>query len=213
MKKYKPSELLFAIGYEMEDLPSIVLFTTKEVWEKDENNEKIKETIMKVINKERTSVHKWMDENLDEDIPESEEIQNTFTLLVNRVYTPIEKDEKNEKKSHHGKDLDEAVYSAKAARAGQDIGKPGKAFSKIAADAAERYGSKERGEKVAGAVLAKLRGKNESVEEGMMDTVKTMGKKVAGGINKLVGHGSDEEMRRDIHLTHHLYRSLFREIL
>lgn len=34
MKKYKPSELLFAIGYEMEDLPSIVLFTTKEVWEK-----------------------------------------------------------------------------------------------------------------------------------------------------------------------------------
>lgn len=53
----------------------------------------------------------------------------------------------------------EADYSAKKARAGKDIGKPGKAFSKIAADAAERYGSKERGEKVAGAVLAKLRGK------------------------------------------------------
>ena len=59
-------------------------------------------------------------------------------------------------------------YSAKKARAGKDIGKPGKAFGKIAKDAAERYGSKERGEKVAGAVLAKLRSKtNEAdMEEG-----------------------------------------------
>ena len=56
--------------------------------------------------------------------------------------------------------LDEASYSAKAARAGKDIGKPGKAFAKIAASAAKRYGSKERGEKVAGAVLAKLRAKH-----------------------------------------------------
>jgi hypothetical protein len=53
--------------------------------------------------------------------------------------------------------VDEASYSAKAARAGKDIGKPGKQFAKIAKSAAERYGSKERGEKVAGAVLAKLR--------------------------------------------------------
>ena len=59
----------------------------------------------------------------------------------------------------------ETDYSAKKARAGKDIGKPGKAFSKIAGDAAKRYGSKERGEKVAGAVLAKLRGKNESAKQ------------------------------------------------
>jgi hypothetical protein len=57
-------------------------------------------------------------------------------------------------------------YSAKKARAGKDIGKPGKMFSKIAKSAGERYGSKERGEKVAGAVLAKLRGKNESTDQG-----------------------------------------------
>lgn len=53
----------------------------------------------------------------------------------------------------------EASYSAKAARAGKDIGKPGKQFSKIAASAAKRYGSEERGKKVAGAILAKLRAK------------------------------------------------------
>ena len=50
-------------------------------------------------------------------------------------------------------------YSAKKARAGKDIGKPGKQFSKIAASAAKRYGSEEKGKKVAGAVLAKLRKK------------------------------------------------------
>lgn len=50
-------------------------------------------------------------------------------------------------------------YSAKKARAGKDIGKPGKQFSKIAKSAGEKYGSKERGEKVAGSVLAKLRSK------------------------------------------------------
>ena len=78
------------------------------------------------------------------------------------------------KKALKDKELDEASYSAKAARAGKDIGKPGKAFGKIAKDAAERYGSKEKGEKVAGAVLAKLRSKaEESVEtEGNAFTAK-----------------------------------------
>lgn len=74
------------------------------------------------------------------------------------------------KKAVKDKELDEASYSAEKARAGKDIGKPGKAFGKIAADAAKRYGSKEKGEKVAGAVLAKLRAKEDvneaDVEEG-----------------------------------------------
>jgi hypothetical protein len=48
-------------------------------------------------------------------------------------------------------------YSAKRAAAGQDIGKPGKNFSKIEASAAKRYGSVEAGKRVAGAVLNKLR--------------------------------------------------------
>lgn len=48
-------------------------------------------------------------------------------------------------------------YSAKRARMGMDIGKPGKNFSKIEAKATKRYGSKAAGKRVAGAVLAKLR--------------------------------------------------------
>ena len=52
-----------------------------------------------------------------------------------------------------------AGYSAKAGRAGKDLGKPGKNFSKIAASAGKKYGSKAAGERVAGAILAKLRAK------------------------------------------------------
>jgi hypothetical protein len=67
------------------------------------------------------------------------------------------KSKKSEEDEEDDEDLKEASYSAKAARAGKDIGKPGKAFEKIAKSAAKRYGSEERGKKVAGAVLAKLR--------------------------------------------------------
>lgn len=51
-------------------------------------------------------------------------------------------------------------YSAKSAAAGKDIGKPGRNFSKIAASAGKEYGSKEAGERVAGAILNKLRRKS-----------------------------------------------------
>jgi hypothetical protein len=63
---------------------------------------------------------------------------------------------------------EKADYSAKKAAAGQDIGKPGKMFSKIAKSAGKEYGSKAAGERVAGAVLNKLRAK-ESVDEADVD--------------------------------------------
>jgi len=49
--------------------------------------------------------------------------------------------------------VSEAGYSAKAARAGHDIGKPGKNFAKIA----KSSGGGEKGQRIAGAVLNKLR--------------------------------------------------------
>ena len=52
-------------------------------------------------------------------------------------------------------------YSAKNAAAGKDIGKPGKNFAKIA----KKSGGGEKGNKIAGAVLAKLRAAHESVKE------------------------------------------------
>ena len=102
------------------------------------------------------------------------DILNKMTLLEGKGSKPdfldLDKDgNKKEpmKSAAKEKQVDEAStgdYSAKKARAGKDIGKPGKAFAQIASKAGKSYGSKERGEKVAGAVLAKLRGKNEGVE-------------------------------------------------
>jgi hypothetical protein len=89
--------------------------------------------------------------------------------------------------SKAAKEMDEASYSAKAARAGKDIGKPGKQFAKIAKSAGERYGSKERGEKVAGAVLAKLRAK-ESIDEADMEE----GNEFSGELAKARASGAKE---------------------
>jgi len=69
------------------------------------------------------------------------------------------------------KDMKEETLSAKAGRAGKDLGKPGKNFDKIASSAAKKYGSKAAGERVAGAILKKMRA-NEEVEqiEEVLDT-------------------------------------------
>ena len=77
-------------------------------------------------------------------------------------------------------DVAEAGYSAKAGRAGKDLGKPGKNFSKIAKGAAERYGSKAAGERVAGAVLNKLRHPKEDQEVEESAFQAAIGKKKYG---------------------------------
>ena len=54
-------------------------------------------------------------------------------------------------------------YSAKNAAKGKDLGKPNTSknagFANVAAKASKEYGSKEAGQRVAGAILAKLRAK------------------------------------------------------
>lgn len=52
------------------------------------------------------------------------------------------------------------TYSPKATAKGKDIGKKGKTFGKIAEKAGKKYGSKQAGERVAGAILSKLRKKS-----------------------------------------------------
>ena len=47
--------------------------------------------------------------------------------------------------------------AVKMARAGKDLGKKGKNFSKIAAKAGAEYGSAAAGKRVAGAIFQKMR--------------------------------------------------------
>ena len=124
------------------------------------------------------------------------ELANKQTLAEGKTAKPdfldIDKDgDKKEpmKKAVADKEqqVDEAGYSAKSARAGKDIGKPGKAFGTIAKDAAKRYGSKEKGEKVAGAVLAKLRAKEDVNEDDVEE-----GNEFSGALAKAKAAGASE---------------------
>ena len=85
--------------------------------------------------------------------------------------------------------VDEATLSAKAARAGKDIGKPGKVFDKIATKAAKKYGSKEAGQKVAGAILKNMRA-NEEVER-----VDELDKSTYGKYIKLAGPDRERRLK------------------
>lgn len=58
-----------------------------------------------------------------------------------------------------GRPISKKNPQTKAAAAGKDIGKKGKNFEKIAKSAGKKYGSKAAGDRVAGAILAKMRGK------------------------------------------------------
>lgn len=66
-------------------------------------------------------------------------------------------------------EIDEAAYSAKAGREGKDLGKPGKNFDKIAKSASKEYGSKEAGDRVAGAILKKIRAKHMHEENELLE--------------------------------------------
>jgi hypothetical protein len=75
-------------------------------------------------------------------------------------------------------------------------------FKAVADKAAKEYGSKAAGERVAGAIKAKMAksGKLEEadLDEGILDNIKMATKKLTGGVNKVIGHGTDADMMADL---------------
>ena len=67
-----------------------------EKWEKDENHEKMKNTILKIANKERNMISAWVEENPN--WFDTEESQIEYLTMVRNVCEPIENDERSEKK-------------------------------------------------------------------------------------------------------------------
>ena len=68
----------------------------KEKWEKDVDNEKMKETIYKIANKERNAISEWVEKNPN--WFDTEEKQMEYLTLINKICEPIENDLKNGKK-------------------------------------------------------------------------------------------------------------------
>ena len=67
-----------------------------EKWTKDENNEKFKETIEEIIEKEQYALNMWTDAHPDWD--KITHLQDEYVLMVNRLYQPVMEDEKKGKK-------------------------------------------------------------------------------------------------------------------
>jgi hypothetical protein len=115
------------------------------------------------------SAHAKLSEMLDNQInevdgkikSETEKIKEMMGLIEKAKKEPKEKKEKatahekgetkGEEKEEHKKEMDEARF-----KKGEDIGKPGAGFKKVAKAAEKEYGSKEAGQKVAGAILKKV---------------------------------------------------------
>jgi hypothetical protein len=68
----------------------------KEKWEKDDNHDKMRNTIIKIANKERNAIKSWVDQNPN--WMDREETQLEYLTLINKICEPIENDIKNEKK-------------------------------------------------------------------------------------------------------------------
>jgi len=74
-------------------------------------------------------------------------------------------------------------------------------FKAVADKAAKEYGSKAAGERVAGAQFQKMKkaGKlEEELDEGFVDAVKSGAQAALGAIGSTMGHGSDEDMIKDL---------------
>jgi len=74
-------------------------------------------------------------------------------------------------------------------------------FDALAKKAGKEYGSKAAGERVAGAQFQKMKKAGQVEEGGLGDMAKKVGgmaKKVGGAVLNKLGHGSDEDMRKDL---------------
>ena len=63
---------------------------------KDDNHDKMRNTIIKIANKERNAIKSWVDQNPN--WMDREETQLEYLTLINKICEPIENDIKNEKK-------------------------------------------------------------------------------------------------------------------
>jgi hypothetical protein len=68
-------------------------------WEKDESHEKMRNTIIKIANKERESLELWVEKNPN--WMETEAKQLEYLTMVRNVCEPIENEDKNGKKIIH----------------------------------------------------------------------------------------------------------------
>jgi hypothetical protein len=107
-------------------------------------------------------------------------------VAVSKFYN--EKDPQKKEKPSAGLSKEKKSEVVKKAKAGEDIGKKGKDFGKLAKSAAKEYGSKEKGEKVAAAAMWK------NVKRESVETEKKQINETESKIRKYVRRRLEEKM-------------------
>lgn len=86
----------------------------------------------------------------------AKKLNNLLIVLAAKKKDEKDKDKKADKGEKDKKVLTKS-QAAKKAEKGEDLGKKGKNFDKIADKAGKEYGSKKAGDRVAGAIFQKMR--------------------------------------------------------
>ena len=116
----------------------------------EEKKSKVTDALQKKIDE----LQKHAEEHLKmakKDPEHAEKHHDQAEQLLARIKVLRKKHKVVESSKKEVKPLEEARF-----KKGEDIGKPGKGFAKVAKAASKEYGSKEAGQKVAGAILKKV---------------------------------------------------------
>jgi DNA repair exonuclease SbcCD ATPase subunit len=101
-----------------------------------------------------SEINQYVDKEIIGDL--MDDIKNSIVELENKKKELEEQMKGMEKPVKEAKPKKKEEIEEARFPKGTDIGKPGKGFAKIAKSAAKKYGSKEAGQKVAGAILKKV---------------------------------------------------------
>jgi hypothetical protein len=139
----------------------------------DESDEYIKNRRKRIAQAIKEAKCEEDEEDEDEDEEDEKEMKSKKSKKE-------EDDEEDEDDDEEDEDLKESTHAqrsrlAKRARRGEDIGKKGKMFKEIAAKAARKYGSAERGRKVAAAAMWKNLGEDTNYYAEMLSILEEAG--------------------------------------
>lgn len=122
-------------------------------------NGKLDSQDFKMLRKEEAETE-IRDEKTKAVLKRARDVHGKDVEIMGKVAAMMKKEKEMKLAKEEAETVDEARF-----KKGQDVGKPGMMFGKIAAKAAKKYGSMEAGKRVAGAVLKKVLAKKAMKEE------------------------------------------------
>ena len=143
--------------------------------------------------------------------------RHAMTRLIDELdestYGTLKTDMSESKKPSAGMTKGEKSSLVKKAKSGKDIGKPGKGFDKLAKKAGEKYGSAEKGKKVAAAAMWKNAAPTNEGEEQLDELSKdTLGSYVKKASKDVEGKAGEKQQYKDMFAGNYPVRGAKKEV-